>query len=200
MIGVWILRFFGLFGKGMRVLDKQVVRIADTFGDGDRILDLGGGGAGIIGLLRGAQVYAVDKRQSELDESPAGPNKILADAKELPFPDAYFDAATAFFFLMYVLPADRQAILMEAYRVLKPGASLRVWDVTIPQKGANKAAVLAVPVKAILPRKTVNTAYGVQWAPRTMSCEAVAAEAVSAGFKVKANEITGQTFYLELTR
>lgn len=34
------------------------------------ILDIGGGGEGVIGLLYGSQVTAIDNRQEELDEAP----------------------------------------------------------------------------------------------------------------------------------
>jgi ubiquinone/menaquinone biosynthesis C-methylase UbiE len=130
-----ILWLFGKLGKRMHVVRQQVVRIEDVFGDTDRILDLGGGGAGVIGQLRGQQVTAVDIRQEELDGSPPGPIKVAADARALPFPDGSFDAATAFFFLMYVPAADRAAVLQEAHRALRPGGTLHVWDVVIPARG-----------------------------------------------------------------
>jgi len=28
MVDVWLMRFWGLFGKGMRVIDRQVIRTA----------------------------------------------------------------------------------------------------------------------------------------------------------------------------
>ena len=45
------------------LVDQQVVRIEDVFRDEDLILDLGGGGEGIIGQLRGRQVVALDIRR-----------------------------------------------------------------------------------------------------------------------------------------
>lgn len=44
------------------------------------ILDLGGGGEGIIGRIYGRQATAIDNRQEELDEAPDGPKKLLMDA------------------------------------------------------------------------------------------------------------------------
>ena len=35
-----------------------------------RILDLGGGGEGVVGRRWGRQVTAIDNRQEELDEAP----------------------------------------------------------------------------------------------------------------------------------
>lgn len=51
-----------------------------------KILDIGGGGEGIIGRVYGAQVVAIDNRQEELDEAPDGFEKILMDASRLSFP------------------------------------------------------------------------------------------------------------------
>jgi len=102
------------FAKELHVIEPQRVCVEDLFGDHERILDLGGGGEGVIGQLRGQQVVAVDIRKEELDEAPSGPVKVVADASALPFPDSSFDAATAFFFLMYVSATDRPAVLREA--------------------------------------------------------------------------------------
>ena len=54
------------------IIDQQVVQVSDPFRDEDLILDLGGGGEGIIGQLRGRQVVALDLRKGELEESAPG--------------------------------------------------------------------------------------------------------------------------------
>jgi ubiquinone/menaquinone biosynthesis C-methylase UbiE len=195
-----ILWLVGKLGKRMHVIHQQVVRVEDVFGDKDRILDLGGGGAGVIGQLRGQQVTAVDLRQDELDESPPGPIKVVADARALPFPDGSFDAATAFFFLMYVAPADRGAVLKEAHRVLRPGGTLHVWDVAIPARTERTRRLFVVPVRAVLPHQTIRTAYGVPWKDREMSGDGIAQLARSVGFTVTALAQQGETFHLTLTR
>ncbi|MEI8190417.1 MAG: GNAT family N-acetyltransferase [candidate division NC10 bacterium] len=41
------------------------------------ILDIGGGGGGIIGLLAGERVIAIDRLKEELEEAPAGQLKIV---------------------------------------------------------------------------------------------------------------------------
>lgn len=66
------------------------------------ILDLGGGGEGVIGLIYGGQVTAIDNRQEELDEAPEGPVKLVMDAAALAFADGSFQTVTAFFSLMYM--------------------------------------------------------------------------------------------------
>ena len=182
------------------LLDQQAVRLEDVFRDGDLILDLGGGGEGVIGQLRGRQVVALDRRKDELEELAPGPIKIIADAKELPFLDASFDAATAFFFLMYVPDTDRAAVLRETYRVLRPGAMLHIWDVTIPARGDSTQEAFVVPVKVELPGKTIETGYGVPWDGHEMSADSIARIARKAGFVVAEQVEKDETFQLTLTR
>jgi ubiquinone/menaquinone biosynthesis C-methylase UbiE len=183
----------------MFILDQQVVRIDDVFQDDDLILDLGGGGEGIIGRLRGRQVVAVDIHQQELEESAAGPIKIVADAKKLPFLDGSFDVATAFFFLMYVPNSDRAFVLAEAHRVLRSGAAFYVWDVAIPPRAGRTQEMFVVPIKAELPGMTVETGYGVPWEGREMTVDAIAQIARDAGFTVSDKKEEADTFRLTLT-
>jgi len=197
---VWFMRLWGLFGKRMRVVGRQDVRVDDAFGDGDRIVDLGGGGEGVIGRLRGRQVVAVDIRQGELDDAPDGPTKVVGDARALPFPDGSFDAATAFFFLMYVQDADRDKVLAEGYRVLRPGGTFRIWDAVIPEPPENPPRLFVVPVRVSLPRATVRTAYGTGWQGKAMSCDGLAARAEAVGFTVIEKEQRGNTFRLVAMR
>lgn len=82
------------------------------------ILDLGGGGEGVIGRIYGQQAVAIDNRQEELDEAPDGPKKLLMDASALAFAPGEFSHVTAFFSLMY-MPSDIQGqVFAEAARVL----------------------------------------------------------------------------------
>ncbi|MBL8966027.1 MAG: class I SAM-dependent methyltransferase [Spirochaetaceae bacterium] len=200
MIPVALLRLFGLFGKGMRVLDKQRVRVADVFRDGERILDLGSGGEGVIGRLRKRQVVAVDLVKNELDETPEGPEKVVADARALPFADGSFDAAAAFFFLMYLKRADRALVLKEAHRVLKPGGLLHVWDAEIPDKGGARRRLFVVPLVIDLPEARIETAYGVPWADHALDRAELEALGVDAGFDVTEKSADGRVFHLALKK
>ena len=182
------------------LIDQQTVQINDVFDDGDLILDLGGGGEGVIGQLRGRQVVAVDTRKQELEECAPGPIKVIADAKELPFLDEAFDAITAFFFLMYVPIPDRPNVLTEAYRVLRPGGKFFIWDVIIPPRGERTQEVFVVPVKTKLPDRTIETGYGVRWDDREMSMDAIAQMAQDAGFIVAEKISRGEHFQLTLAR
>lgn len=95
------------------------------------ILDLGGGGEGVIGRVYGPQVTAIDNRQEELDEAPEGPRKLLMDAAALTFPDASFQHVTAFFSFMYMPHSVQERAIFEAARVLRPGGRLHIWDTEI---------------------------------------------------------------------
>ncbi|NIV40215.1 MAG: methyltransferase domain-containing protein, partial [Anaerolineae bacterium] len=99
----------------MHFFDSQTVRVHDFESTGF-ILDIGGGGEGIIGLLKGQEVIALDLRKEELEEAPPGPLKIVMDAKELQFLDGAFGTATAFFSLMYLKSReDQQKVLAEVF-------------------------------------------------------------------------------------
>lgn len=92
------------------------------------ILDLGGGGEGIIGRIYRRQAVAIDSRQEELDEAPDGPQKLLMDAAALAFENASFQHVTAFFSFMYMPHTVQARAIAEAARVLRPGGSLHIWD------------------------------------------------------------------------
>ena len=190
----------GRLNAKMHCIAPQTVRVGDVFRDSDLILDLGGGGEGVIGCLRGRQVVAVDTRKDELLGTPAGPTKVVADARSLPFPDRSFEAATAFFFLMYVATRDRRQILEEAYRVLAPDGALHIWDVVIPTPGKRARKTFVVPVRVDLPGRTIRTGYGVTWKGREMSAGAIVETAHSVGFVVTTVEQSGRTFHIGLVR
>ena len=86
------------------------------------ILDIGGGGEGIIGRLYKSAVTAIDNVQEELDEAPDCCKKLLMDAAELDFDNESFDNATFFYSLMYMDTETKEKALKEACRVLKKKA------------------------------------------------------------------------------
>ena len=96
------------------------------------ILDLGGGGEGVIGRIYGDQVTAIDVSEEELDEAPAACVKIVMDATAMTFPDGSFDHATSFYTLMYMTAEQQRMALREAARVLRPGGMLHIWDAAFP--------------------------------------------------------------------
>ena len=110
----------------MYVVENQKVTIENEI-SGERILDIGGGGEGIIGLCFGNRVVAIDPRKDELEESPDGPLKIVMDASKLSFIENSFDAVTSFFTLMYIDKDNHEQIFSEIYRVLKNDGEFILW-------------------------------------------------------------------------
>ncbi len=117
--------------------EKQEVIVENFYSTG-YILDIGGGGEGIIGKLKGKEVVAIDPNKQELEEAPAGPLKIVMDAKNLQFIDNTFSVATSFFTLMYIRKADHQRVFNEVFRVLIPAGLFLIWDVNFPKRQKKK--------------------------------------------------------------
>lgn len=96
-----------------------------------RILDVGGGGEGVIGRVYGRQVIAIDNCQEELDEMPDVCEKVLMDATSMSFQEGEFDHVTAFYAMMYMTREEQRKAIREAARVLKPGGEMHIWDAVI---------------------------------------------------------------------
>lgn len=144
-----------------------------------RILDLGGGGEGVIDRVYREQVVAIDTRQDELDEAPEGPEKRVMDARALTFPDGAFDHVTAFYFFMYLPRKHRADAVREAYRALRPGGRLHVWDADIAE-----ACLFCVELDIDAAGTSVHTIYGVYREDAAQDARTVAAAAVAAGFRL----------------
>ncbi|MGH9125522.1 MAG: class I SAM-dependent methyltransferase [Acidimicrobiales bacterium] len=116
---------------------------------GDRVLDIGAGGGrhAFEAMRRGALVVAVDADAAAAkdcaalivalqDEDAAVRDRrgrgstVVADARDLPFPDGYFDRVIASEVLEHVVD-DRRA-MAELVRVLRPGGTMAV---TVPRWG-----------------------------------------------------------------
>jgi SAM-dependent methyltransferase len=127
------------------------------------ILDIGGGGEGVIGQLKGRQVIAVDLLKRELEDAPGEPLlKIVMDARDLKFLDKTFPTATVFFTFMYIDPADHPKVFQEIHRVLAPGGRMLVWDAEIPTKTDDRQLYIMFPLHVHLPKVEINTGYGVK--------------------------------------
>lgn len=125
------------------------------------ILDIGGGGEGIIGKVYGRNVIAIDRELEELEETKNKSIKIVMDACEMKFPSKQFDVATSFFSLMYMDNKEKEKTILEINRVLKPGGIFEIWDTNVPvYKGGDKDIyVLQLQIK--LETEIINTGYGV---------------------------------------
>jgi SAM-dependent methyltransferase len=179
--------------------DKLEVVLTDFPAEG-LILDIGGGGEGVIGQLKGRQVVAIDLIKRELEDAPGEPLlKIVMDARDLKFLDGTFNTATVFFTFMYIAPADHAKVLAELHRVLKPGGRVLIWDVVFPSKAEPGKTVIVYPLHVKLPAEDINTGYGVRFAegqaaPHFMEL------ARAAGFEVAAEKDENGWFFLELKK
>ena len=164
------------------------------------ILDIGGGGEGMIGRVFGERVVAIDLLRQELEEAPPGPFKIVMDARRLQFLDATFDAATAFFALMYIANADHEQVLTEVHRVLNPGGWLLIWDVTIPAERPSNKQALMVSLEVVLPGWTARPGYGIAWQDRHQDARYFSQLAHRLGFEPVAQSLSDRVFTLRLRK
>jgi ubiquinone/menaquinone biosynthesis C-methylase UbiE len=179
--------------------EQQLIVVEDFDAQGF-ILDIGGGGEGVIGRLKAEQVVAVDIDRRELEDAPDGPVKIVMDARELQFLDESFATATSFFTLMYIEGSDHEAVFREIHRVLRPGGSFLVWDVVLPPAPDDEKVMAAFPLQIQLPNEEVTTRYGVGFADRVQDVSYYTSLAEETGFRVVDRRQRGQSLYLELKR
>lgn len=161
------------------------------------ILDIGGGGEGIIGKLNGKQVVAIDVNENELLETQNDALKVIMDATELKFLPKSFDVCTAFFSLMYIPTNNHLKVYEEVHRVLKDHGKLLLWEVKIPETfGDYKAFIVRLNVK--LPTEEVEAGYGVKWQPQNI--EYFKEVAWKTNFKIINEWEKGEIFYLEMSK
>ena len=162
------------------------------------ILDIGGGGEGIIGKLNGRQVIAIDTVERELRETKNEALKIVMDVTNLKFLSKSFGLCTAFFSLMYIPKDEHLKVFREVYRVLKDHGKFLLWDAKIPQKRRDYD-VFAVRLKIRLPNEDVETGYGTKW-DKQQDIEYFRELAQRAKFKVVNEWSKGEILYLEMQK
>lgn len=169
--------------------------------DSGFILDIGGGGEGVIGQLKGQDVVAIDFKEDELLEAADGPLKIIMDARDLKFLDESFSTVTAFFALMYLKEKDDQIkVFQEVARVLKPGAIFHIWDVDLAEKPETDKEFYIVHLRYKTGLEYKETGYGMRWPknPRGMKDYLEMADIV--GFVEDTTRRVGNTFHLCLRK
>jgi ubiquinone/menaquinone biosynthesis C-methylase UbiE len=127
-----------------------------------KVIDIGGGGEGVIAQMVGNRVVAIDKRMSEIHEARGKSSTatwLVADGMKLPFCKDSFEVVTAFFSCMYMPKEVILEILKGSHRILKKGGELLVWDANIPYS----KKLFAIQLQAKLPNnKLIRTIYGVK--------------------------------------
>jgi ubiquinone/menaquinone biosynthesis C-methylase UbiE len=177
---------------------KQKIEMKPIETDG-LILDIGGGGEGIIGRLNGNQVVAIDKRIDELQETKNDSLKIVMDATDLKFLPSSFDAATSFFSLMYIKKEHHITVFEEVHKVLKEGGKFFLWEVIIPVRNGDKR-VFVLPLEVLLPSSKVETGYGVGWENKEQDLQYFKELAQKTAFNVIGEWSRNEIFYLCLAK
>jgi ubiquinone/menaquinone biosynthesis C-methylase UbiE len=179
------------------IVELEVEKIdADGF-----ILDVGGGGEGIIGRLKGNKVIAIDLNRKELEEAADGPLKIVMDARALQFLDSSFHAATAFFSLMYIHDrTDQQSVMHEIWRVLESGGHFHLWDVDLSKRPETKKEMYLVQLKCGIGEEVVETGYGHTWPNEARGLAYYIALAESVGFRPAQTKRIEHLFYLHFIK
>jgi SAM-dependent methyltransferase len=179
--------------------DEQEVTVDDFEAEG-HILDIGGGGEGVIGRLKGAQVIAIDPNKRELEEAPPGPLKMVMDATDLKFLDGTFDTVTSFFTLMYIDGHEHEEVFSEVFRVLKPGGRFLVWDAEVRPSVHHDKEIAAFPLSIRLPTEQMETGYGCPWPAEDHDLAYYLQLAEDTGFEVGVGRQKDLVLVLELRK
>lgn len=175
--------------------------VVDDFDATGFILDIGGGGRGVIGKLKGEQVIAIDPSKRELEVAAAGPLKIIMDATNLQFLDGTFSTATSFYTLMYIKRTDdHKKAFSEAFRVLTPRGRLFIWDAVFPPRFDEDKDIAVFPLTVQLPDEEIDAGYVVLWPEEGRDLSYYVGLAENAGFEVVSQRESDQMFFLELRK
>lgn len=184
--------------KGLTI-EKQIITVPDFKAEG-YILDIGGGGEGVIGQLKGDQTISIDPLKQELVEAPSTNLKIVMDGRDLKFIDESFNTAVSFYTFMYINGRDHEKVFNEVKRVLKPKGRFLIWDVNLPTCKDTSYKYIMYPFNFKLPKKEINTGYGVKFAEKEQNLDYYIDLAKRTGFKVINSSKTEHSFFLEIQK
>jgi len=179
-------------------VEKQTIEMNSIETNGF-ILDIGGGGEGIVGRLNGRKVIAIDRRIEELEGAKNDSLKIVMDATDLKFLPSSFDVATSFFSLMYIKSDHHIKTFKEVHRVLRDNGKFLIWDVRIPPKPMDKT-IFVLPLEILLPNDKVETSYGIRWDHKEQDLQYFKELARRTDFKIVDEWSRDEIFYLELIK
>ena len=176
------------------VVGKHTIEIEPIETEG-YILDIGGGGEGIIGKLNGRDAISIDL--SFLTRQDSDSLKILMDASDLKFLSCQFEVAAAFFTFMYIENDDHPKVFREVHRVLKDGGRFFIWDSRIPESFEDKRFFI-LPLEILLPDERIESTYGVKLDHQSLSYFKGLASIT--GFEVAREWEKEEIFFLELKK
>ena len=148
-VSVWMFLLYHTFSyNGKRQMSRQIIEgIAGyvKLPDGGKGLDVGCGSgaltiacakrnptASFIGIDRWGKEYAsFNKPLCESNAKAEGVSNVSfrrGNAKDLDFPNEYFDAVVSNY-VYHNIPGDRQTYLLETLRVLKKGGTFAIHDI-----------------------------------------------------------------------
>ena len=182
------------------VIENQKITLTPIKVEGF-ILDLGGGGEGIIGDLHGKQVVAIDLYMDELEETKNDSLKLAMDATDLKFASESFDAVTAFFTFMYIPETQQAEVFKQVHRVLKTGGSFHIWDAVLDQT-VSRYPFFQVQLEVELPGDTIKAEYGNRYSnkPVIMDAEYFNELGLIHGFDPLTEEHNDQTYHVVLRK
>ena len=171
------------FHQGIIALNLDDVQISGN------ILDIGGGGEGIIGQRFGKVVTAIDKRKEELDEAEnCKCKKLVMDATDMTFNDNSFQNCTAFFSLMYMSDDTIMKVFKEANRVLKNKGFFYIWDLKIPERVTEKEDIFIISIQVKVNENYIDTNYGIMWKNKKQDNHSIAELACKSGFSLNQDD------------
>ena len=164
------------------------------------ILDIGGGGEGLVSRIMGAKVCALDIRLSEIREAQIhGPpaNWFVGDGQALCFQTSTFEVITLWFSLGYMSDwTIKERVLKEAHRVLQKNGKISILASNIPESCER----LIFWGHFTLPDGTVSqTGYGVG-GKQGQTLERLVKLLENTGFKIQSQEDNDAWFKIQATK
>jgi SAM-dependent methyltransferase len=178
--------------------EKETISLSKIITDGI-ILDIGGGGEGIIGKINGKNVLSIDRLKEELEEVENDAIKIVMDASDLKLLDNSIDIVTSFFTLMYINKEKINIVFSEMSRVLKNNGKLYIWDIIIERNEENKD-IVCVPVDIKINNKLIHVDYGVNWKNNEQNKDMFLKIATEVGLSLIKDNSIGKRIELEFIK
>jgi len=190
----------GIDKKRMNFLPAEKINL-EKFDCRGRILDIGGGGEGIIARRFGERVVAIDLSREELEEAPVNDAlRIEMDARDLKFLDEEFLTITSFFTFMYMSPEDQEKAIREIFRVMKTDGEFFLWDIEIKPHDGGEKDVIVIELTVTIDGEEIKTGYGVYWPGKEQSPESIVKMGKEAGFRIVEVAENPNSFFVKMKK